>query len=131
MSTKKRVTINTKITEEESIRLKRIMDRENISSTALLRLLVDGLLNGEIELEKGEIKSCPTHDEYCISDVSEEEFKENLRYKELKLDRLVSAFERKGYPDQAIRQSVDQIICQIMDGGNFNPKRRYDSECGC
>jgi hypothetical protein len=131
LGTKKRVTINTKITEEESEKLRRVLERENISSTAVLRLLIDGLLNGEIELEKGEIKSCPTHDEYCVSEISEEEFKENLRYKELKLDRLVKAFERNGYPDQAIRQSIEQIICQVMDNGKYNPRRRYDSDCGC
>lgn len=131
MSTKKRVTVNAKITEEESVKLNSLAERENISVTALLRLLVDALLTGEIELEKGEIKSCPTTDEYCVSAISEEEFQENLRYKELKLDRLVSAFERRKYPDQAIRQCVEQIVGQILDGSNFNPRRSYDSDCGC
>ena len=128
---KKRVTINTKITEEESIVLNKLAERENISITAIVRLLVNALLNGDVELEKGEIKTCPTTDEQWVSEVSEEEFRENLRYKELRLDRLVYAFERKRYTDQAIRQSIENIIMQINDNGNYNPRRSYDNDCGC
>ena len=131
ISKAKRVTINTKITEEESAKLHRLADRGNLSVNAVLRLCVDGLLNGDIEIDRGEIKSCPTHDKQWVSAISEEEFQENLRYKELKVDRLVGAFEKRGYPDRAIRQSIEQIVRAIVDSGNYNPRRGYDSECGC
>ena len=127
----KRYTISTKINERENLELNKLAERENISVSAIIKLFTDALLNGDIELEKGELKICTPPHEYSVSAVSEEEFQENLRYKELKLDRLVSAFERKKYPDQAIRQCVEQIVGQILDGGNFNPRRSYDTDCGC
>lgn len=130
MAKAKRVTVNAKITEEESEKLVRLAERENISITALIRLLVDALINGDIELEKGEVKSCPTHDEMGLSEVSEDDFLENLRYKELKLDKLVSAFEDNSYPDSFVRQQIEMLISQIRDSGKFNP-RRSGSDYGC
>lgn len=130
MGTKKRVTVNAKITEEESTKLNVLAERENISVTALIRLLVDALLTGEINLEKGEIKSCPTTDEMGVSEVSEDDFMENLRFKELKLDKLASVFSEYGYPDYIVRQHVEQMISMIKDNGKFNPKRS-SSEYGC
>ena len=41
----KRVTINTKITEEENDKLNRLVSAENISVTALLRLLITELID--------------------------------------------------------------------------------------
>ena len=130
MAKAKRVTVNAKITEEESEKLVRLAERENISITALIRLLVDALINGDIELEKGEVKSCPTTDEMGVSAISNEDFEENLRYKELRFDKLVSAFEENNYPDWFIRQQIEIMISQVRDGGKFNP-RRSGSEYGC
>lgn len=127
MSVSKRVTVNAKITEEESERLNKLAERENISVTALIRLLVNGLLDGEIKLVKGEIKSCPTTDEMGVSG---NDYMENLRYKELKLDKLATTFEEYGYPDYLVRQNIEMMISQIKDNGKFNP-RRSSSDCGC
>lgn len=126
MSVSKRVTVNAKITEEESLKLNKLAERENISVTAIIRLLVNGLLEGEIELEKGKIKSCPTTDEMGISG---NDYMENLRYKEVRFDRLLQMFKEKGYPDVAIRQCVEQLMTQIGYGGNYNPRRYKDSGC--
>ena len=130
MATTKRVTVNAKITEEESVKLNSLAERENISITALIRLLVDALINGDILLEKGEVKSCPTHDEMGVSALLNEDFEENLRYKELRLDKLVSAFEENSYPDWFVRQQIEMLIGQIRDSGKYNP-RRSNSDCGC
>lgn len=127
----KRVTINTKITEEENDKLNRLVSAENISVTALLRLLITELIDGDIKLEKGEIKSCPTPDEMGLSEISNEDFEENLRYKELRLDRLVRAFEENGYPENVIRQQIESLIIQVKDGGKYNRRRGWDSDCGC
>lgn len=127
MSVSKRVTVNAKITEEESIRLNKLAERENISVTALIRLLVNGLLDGEIELEKGEIKSCPTTDGMGVS---EDDFMENLRYKELKFDKLAATFKEYGYPDYLVRQNIEMTISTIKDNGRYNPTRS-SSDYGC
>lgn len=130
MGISKRVTVNAKITEEESNKLNRLAERENISITALIRLLVNGVLNGDIVVEKGEIKSCPTTDEMGVSAFSNEDFEENLRYKELRLDRLVKAFEDNCYPDNIIRQQIEVIVSQIRENGKFS-QRKCNSDWGC
>lgn len=127
MSISKRVTVNAKITEEESERLNKLAERENISVTALIRLLVNGLLDGEIKLVKGEIKSCPTTDEMGVSG---NDYMENLRYKELKLDKLAATFIEYGYPDYLVRQNIEMIISQVKDNGKYNP-RKSSSDYGC
>ena len=131
MPSKNKVSVTARISEDEMKRLEMVANIAGISISALMKLLVNAVINNDIEVEKGELKLGVEPIGYAVSQVSEEEFQENLRYKELKLDRLVSAFERKKYPDQAIRQCVEQIVGQVLDGGNFNPRRSYDSDCGC
>lgn len=126
----KRYTVSTKLNERENIELTKLAERENISITAIMKLFVDALLNGDIELEKGELKICTPPHEDCISEVSEDDFMENLRYKELKLDRLVSVFEEYNYPDYIVRQQIEQMISMIRDTGKFN-SRKSSSDCGC
>lgn len=123
MSANKRVTVNAKLTIDESIKLNKIAENENISLNALIRLLINGVLSGDIEIEKGEL----VVPDDC-SEIVREDFEENMRYKSLRMDKLVSAFERKGYPDAVIRQSVEQITSQVLDGSSFSSKR-YREEC--
>ena len=128
--TQKRFTISTKINERENLELTKLAERENISISAIMKLFSDALLNGEIELEKGELKICTPPHENCISEVMEDDFLENLRYKELKLDKLASVFDEYGYPDYIVRQQIEQMIAMIRDNGKYNP-RRLSSEYGC
>ena len=127
----KRYTISTKINERENVELNALAERTNLSVSAILKLFTDALLSGVIEIEKGELKICTPPHEHCISEISNEDFEENLRYKELRFDKLISAFEKRKYPDNVIRQSIEQIIGQVLENGNFNPRRSYDSDCGC
>lgn len=123
MATQKRITVNTKISEEESERLNSLAERENISVSALIKLFVRALIDGEITIEKGELKTCPTHDEYCVSGISEEDFQENLRYKELRFDRLLAAFEKRKHPDNIIRQEVEQMIISLLESPDYTSKK--------
>lgn len=129
--TQKRYTISAKLNEHENNELVRLAERENISVSAIVKLLTETLLNGDIQLEKGEVKICPPPHEDCISAISNEDFEENLRYKELRLDRLVKAFEDKEYPDNIIRQQIENMIGQVRSSGKYNPRRSWDSDCGC
>lgn len=131
MPSKNKVSVTARISEDEMKRFEVVANAAGISISALIKLFVNAVINNDIEVEKGELKLGVEPIGYAVSQVSEEEFQENLRYKELKLDRLVSAFERKKYPDQAIRQSVEQIVGQILENGNYNPRRSYDADCGC
>lgn len=123
MPSKKYVTISTKITESEFAELTAIANIENISISAIIKLCAQAVINGDIKLEKGELKTCPTHDEYCVSGISEEDFQENLRYKELRFDRLLAAFEKRKHPDNIIRQEVEQMIISLLDSPDYTPKK--------
>lgn len=118
-------TIGVKLSEEEVERLETYGKVNNMSNSAMLRLCVNGLLSKEIEIEKGELKAVNP-----VSQFSEEDLAENVRYKELRFDRLLSAFERQGYPDNVIRQSVEQMITTVQDMPKYNGKRaRFDEGC--
>ena len=119
MPSKKYVTISTKISEAEFSELSTIANRENISISAIIKLCMQAIINGDIELEKGELKTCPTHDEYCIY----ESLDELYRYRELGFDQVIKCFEKHKYPDHEIRRQTGMMVDQIMNHGNFNPKR--------
>ena len=127
---KKRYTANAKITEEEAQLMMGIAKRENLSNNGLVRLLIESLLRGDIEIENGAIKSCPTSHEKGVCGLSDEDFDENERYKDLKIDRLVKAFEEKGYPDHVIRQQIEMMAGRVRESGKYNP-RRCSTDWGC
>lgn len=117
----KKVSIGTKLTEEDFVKISALAERENLSTGALIRILVDGILNGDMMLDKGELKTSP--DESSISGIFEEEHEELSRLRDLYFDRLLRAFERKDYTDNAIRQAIDQIVGQINDSPKINTRR--------
>lgn len=127
---RKWITANAKITVEENELLTDIAKRENLSNNGLLRLLIESLLRGEIEVENGAIKSFPTSHEKGVCGLLNEDFDENERFKDLKIDRLVKAFEEKGYPDHVIKQQIEMMESRVREGGKFNP-RRCSSDWGC
>lgn len=118
-----------KLGEEDFQRLETLANTQNMSVSAILKICVDGLLNKDIEIEKGELKAV-NPDGYGVSQFSEEDLAENIRYRELRFDKLMGAFEKQGYPDNVIRQSVEQMTCSVLDSPRFNGKRaRFDEGC--
>ena len=67
------------------------------------------------ERENLELNKLAERENISISAISNEDFEENLRYKELRLDKLVSVFEENNYPDWFIRQQMEIMISQIRD----------------
>ena len=120
MSSKKKVSLTARITEDEYNRLESMANVENITLSALVKLFVSNVLNGDIVIEKGELKMGVDPIGYAVS---EDDLVENLRYKELRFDKLMGAFEKKGYTDKAIRQTVELMISQVYESPNFNARR--------
>lgn len=116
--------ISTKISEYENERLELLAKSNGMSVSAVMKLMVSGLLNGDIEIYQGEIK---TTEPVATFD---KEFEESIRYKELRFDRLLNAFERNEYPDSVIRQYIEQIVSQVNEQGRFS-KKRYREDWGC
>lgn len=116
--------ISTKISEHEYERLDLISRANGMSVSAVIKLMISGLLSGDIEIEQGEIKVAEPVATF------DEEFTENIRYKELRFDRLLRAFEKNEYPDSVIRQYIEQIASQVDEQGKFS-KKRYRDDWGC
>lgn len=117
MSVSKRITVNTKLSEKEAAELTIIANRENISVSALLKLCVSALINGELEVEKGELKSCPTTDEYCVSDhFYSDDFGRKV---EKKFDRL----REREYPEEVIDMLKAEILAGIDNRIDMLPKK--------
>lgn len=130
MPSKNKVSVTARISEDEMKQLETVANRANISISAALKLYVNALITQDIEIEKGELKIGVNPNGYAVYDESEDEFKENLRYKELKFDKLLKVFEKNEYPDFYIRQSIEQIVGQINEGGRFKA-RRGSTDWGC
>lgn len=130
MPSKDKKVIGVKVSEYEYGQIERYANTHNMSISALIGICIRGLLNRDIEIEKGELKQGVNPNGYAVYDESEDEFKENLRYKELKFDKLLKVFEKNEYPDFYIRQSIEQIVGQINEGGRFKA-RRGSTDWGC
>ena len=124
--TQKRYTVSTKINEQENIELTKLSDRENISITAIMKLFVSALLNGDIELEKGELKICTPPHEDCVSEVLDIPI-----FNEGRVERALEGLREKGYPDSVRRNIEEQILEGIRNLPKFDARRMRDSDCGC
>lgn len=127
MPSKDKKVVGVKIRENDYEFIDNYANMHNISISAMLGLCVSAFVNGDLEVDKGELKMNIPEPE---TDISDEDFRENMRYKELRFDKLLSAFERKKYPDEAIRNSVEQIIGSVLDGPDYSSRRsNYDWGC--
>ena len=113
--TQKRVTISTKISEEDFERIERMAG--GISVSALVKILVMGFKEGEIEVKDGEI-------------VREEPVEEFFHYEDtplgVKIDRKFDKLRERGYPERVIDQMKENILNGIQSQIEMMP-RRYDA----
>ena len=124
MPSKNTSVISARVKDETAVKLGEIAENRGIT----IAKLIDEMVADYEEKEASEKGVTPIG--YAVCEQSEDDFLENLRYKELKLDKLVSVFEENNYPDWFIRQQMEVMISQIRDGGKYNPRRSV-SDCGC
>lgn len=123
MPSKNTSVISARVKDETAVKLGELAELRGIT---IAKLIDDMVADYEHKgMEKG-----VTPDEKGVSAIFNEDFEENLRYKELRLDKLVTTFEEYGYPDWFVRQQIETLISQIRDSGKYNP-RRSNSDCGC
>lgn len=124
--TAKRYTISTKINEYENGELNKLAEKENLSVSAILKLFTDALLNGEVLLEKGEIKTCDGKTFPDRFDLIEDEPAYDYEY--LRVDRLLKKLEEKGYP---LREYIDMAINQAESLPKYKGKGRRFADDWC
>ena len=119
MPSKKYITVGTRVSESEFDELSKIANAENISISAIMKLCIQAVNNGEIVIEKGELKTCVDTHNHAVSEDSDELY----RYKELGFDQVKECFEKHRYPDHEIRRQTGMMVDQISNYGNYNPRR--------
>jgi hypothetical protein len=62
-----------------------------------------------------------TPDEIEVSDTFE--------YEELGFDRVLRLLRKKNYPDRAIQKLLDGVAEQVMEAGDYNPRRAKEDWC--
>ena len=121
----RKISVTTKISEEEMRRLEVIANRENMSISAIMKMCISAIINNEIGLEKGELKL--DFNEGCA------ELDTPLGEKiEKRLDKL----REREYPERFIESIKEQILSGLdeqidMMPKKFNPKRMRNDEWGC
>ena len=119
----KRYTVSTKINEQENEALLKLSEQENISITAIMKLFVAALINGDIELEKGELKTCtPPHEDY-VSETFE------IPVYESRIEKAIDGLTEKGYPDRLKRNIEEQILESLRNMPRYDPRRMRDEPC--
>jgi hypothetical protein len=129
MPSKKYITIGARVSEKEFSEIELITNRENISVSALVKLLIGAVINGDIQLEKGELKMCvDTHNHAVCDDFYEDEFGKRV---DKKFDRL----RERGYPEHFIESMKEEILNGIESRIDMLPKkfdaRKQKENWGC
>ena len=108
-----------KLSMNEYQELETYANTHNISVSAMLRLFVGGILNGEVEIVKGELRMMVNHDEYAVPEEIDTPFGQ-------KVDRKFEKLRERGYPENFIYAMKEQILNGIDSQIDMLPKR-YDA----
>ena len=127
MSDKNKV-ISAKITEATYARLEVYSSTHNVSIAAVIKLFINALLDGEIEVEKGELKMAVDPIGYAVSEDLDTPFGK-------KVDRRFEKLRERGYPERVIEMMKEQILAGLDSQIDLLPKkydpRRMRDDCGC
>ena len=127
MPSKDKKVLGIKLSEQEYKQLETYATTHNISISALMSLYIKALLEGEISLEKGELKF--GIDPIAVSDDLDTPFGQ-------KVDRKFDMLRERGYPETFIYSLKEQILngldSQIdMLPKKFDSRRMRNNDCGC
>jgi hypothetical protein len=115
MPSKDKKVIGTKVSEYEYQMIERCAEMQNMSVSALLGICARGLIDGDIEIEKGELKQGVNPNGYGLSD----DFS----------GKIYEILTNKGYPDRAIDQMKETIISSVKESPKYDARRTRDDWC--
>lgn len=129
MPSKDKKVISAKVSEREYQRLEMYANTHNISISAMITLCLNGLLNGDLDIQKGELKTGVDPIGYAVFEELDTPFGQKV---ERKFDKL----RERGYPENFIYSMKEQILSGIDTQINMLPKKfdarkMKDSDCGC
>lgn len=120
MTKTKRVSVTVKLSEDDYEKLNSRSQSSGMAVAIVMKLLVAGYLDGEVEIENGEIKTAENLLEIPIEDTD---------YIDLHLKKLVEKMREKDYPNRVIREMIDQMIDKVRDYPKYNSRRDGYGEC--
>jgi hypothetical protein len=129
MPSKDKKVISAKVSEREYQRLEMYANTHNISISAMITLCLNGLLNGDLDIQKGELKTGVDPIGYAVCEELDTPFGQ-------KVDRKFDRLRERGYPEMFISSMKEQILSGIdsqidMLPKKFDARRAKDSDCGC
>ena len=129
MPSKDKKVISAKVSEKEFQMLETYANTHNMTVSAILSLCIRGLIDGEIRIEKGELKTGVDPIGYAVSEELDTPFGQ-------KVDRKFDKLRKRGYPENFIYSMKEQILngldSQIdMLPKRFDARRMKDGDCGC
>lgn len=129
MPSKDKKVISAKVSEKEFQMLETYANTHNMTVSAILSLCIRALIDGEIRIEKGELKTGVDPIGYAVSDDSDTSFGQKI---EKKLDKL----RERGYPDNFICSIKEQILNGLdnqisMLPKKFDARRLKNEDYGC
>lgn len=129
MPNKEKKVVGVKLSEDERIHLETYANTHNMSVSAVLVLCIRGLINGDISIEKGELKLGVNPIEYAISDDLDTPFGQ-------KVDRKFDKLRERGYPEMFIHSMKEQMLSGLdsqidMLPKKFDSRKMRDSDIGC
>lgn len=129
MPSKDKKVIGVKVSEKEFQAIETYANTHNITISALFKLFMNDLLNGNINLEKGELKLGVNPIGYAVYEELDTPFGQ-------KVDRRFDRLRERGYPEMFISSMKEQILSGIdsqidMLPKKFDARKMRDSDCGC
>jgi len=129
MPSKDKRVVSAKLNEKEYQMLETYANTHNMTISAILSLCIKALIDGDIQIEKGELKTGVDPIGYAVSEELDTPFGQKV---EKKLDRL----RERGYPDNFIYSLKEQILSGLdsqidMLPKRFDARRMRDADYGC
>lgn len=122
MPSKDKRVIGAKLNEYECQMIETYANTHNLSVSALIGILVKGVLGGDIEIEKGELK-------IGVNPIS------CADYFTQRIDDRLNDLRERNYPESFIEKMKDEIVngldTQIsMLPKEYDPRRSRNYDCG-
>lgn len=129
MPSKDKKVVSAKLNEKEYQMLETYANTHNMTISAILSLCIKALIDGDIQIEKGELKTGVDPIGYAVSAEIDTPFGQ-------KVDRKFEKLRERGYPESFIYSMKEQILNGIdsqidMLPKKFDVRRVKDNDCGC
>lgn len=129
MPSKDKKVISAKISESEFQRLELYANTHNISISAIITLCINGIMSGDIDIEKGELKFGVDPIGYAVCEEFDTPFGQRV---ERKLEKLIE----RGYPERFIYSMKEQMLNGLdsqleMLPKHFDTRKMRENDCGC